>query len=55
VIIGPEVEKRIDNYRAANGPVLFGGRLMSDADADLGLALPDNLGGHLQEEKKTIA
>ena len=43
----PEVEKRIDAFRAANGPVLFGGRLKSQTDPTL--AIPDNLGANLPE------
>lgn len=46
-LAGPEVEKRIDDFRAANGPVLFGGRLKSETDPTL--ALPDNLGANLVE------
>ena len=41
------MEKRIDQFRAANGPVLFGGRLLSEVDKNF--ALPDNLGGNLKE------
>ncbi|KAG8742194.1 NADH dehydrogenase [ubiquinone] flavoprotein 1, mitochondrial [Ceratobasidium sp. 414] len=37
----PEVERRITEYRAANGPVLFGGKLKSDVD--FSLAVPDHL------------
>lgn len=44
----PEVERRIDEFRAAHGPVLFGGRML-DADTDPTLAIPDNLGQHLPE------
>ncbi len=43
----PEVEKRIDDYRAKYGPVLFGGQLKSDVDPTL--AVPDNLGVNLVE------
>jgi NADH dehydrogenase (ubiquinone) flavoprotein 1 len=43
----PEVEARIDAYRAREGAVLFGGKLLRDADPSL--ALPDNLGGNLKE------
>ena len=43
----PEVEKRIADFRAANGPVLFGGRLKSQTDPNL--AIPDNLGADLPE------
>lgn len=39
----PEVERRIDEFRQANGPVLFGGRML-DAQTDPTLALPDNMG-----------
>jgi len=38
----PEVERRIQEFRAANGAVGFGGHLASAADDTL--ALPDNLG-----------
>lgn len=48
--IGPEVERRIAEYRAANGPVLFGGKLKSDTD--FRLAVPDNLGASLIEEPR---
>jgi len=41
----PEVERRITDFRAANGAVGFGGRLRSAADDTL--ALPDNLGFRL--------
>lgn len=44
----PEVERRITEFRAQNGPVLFGGRLLSQVD-DRTLALPDDLGGNLEE------
>ena len=44
----PEVERRISEYRAQNGPVLFGGRLLSQVE-DRTLALADNLGGNLDE------
>jgi NADH dehydrogenase (ubiquinone) flavoprotein 1 len=44
----PEVERRIDEFRAANGNVLFGGRML-DSQTDPTLALPDNLGQHLPE------
>ena len=43
----PEVERRIAEFRAANGPVGFGGHLASAADD--ALALPDNLGLRLPE------
>ena len=43
----PLVEDRISSFRAANGPVMFGGRLA--ADVDTSLALPDNLGANLKE------
>jgi len=43
----PEVEKRIADFRAREGDVLFGGRLARDVDPTL--AIPDNLGGHLSE------
>jgi NADH dehydrogenase (ubiquinone) flavoprotein 1 len=41
------VEKRIDEFRAKHGPVLFGGRLKSTVEPDL--AIPDNLGANLVE------
>lgn len=44
----PEVERRIDEFRAANGKVMFGGRML-DGQTDPTLALPDNLGQHLPE------
>ena len=44
----PEVERRIDEFRAANGKVLFGGRML-DSQTDPTLAVPDNLGQHLPE------
>lgn len=44
----PEVERRISEFRAQNGPVLFGGRLLSQV-GDRTLALPDNVGGNLEE------
>jgi NADH-ubiquinone oxidoreductase-F iron-sulfur binding region len=44
----PEVERRIVEFRAQNGPALFGGRLLSQVE-DRTLALPDNLGGNLEE------
>lgn len=43
----PEVEARIDAFRAANGGVLFGGQLKSQVDPTL--AVPDNLGANLIE------
>jgi NADH dehydrogenase (ubiquinone) flavoprotein 1 len=43
----PEVERRIEEFRKANGPVLFGGKLGSEVDPSL--AMPDNLGGNLKE------
>ncbi|TFK22006.1 NADH-ubiquinone oxidoreductase 51 kDa subunit [Coprinopsis marcescibilis] len=45
----PEVERRIDEFRALNGPVGFGGHLASAADDTL--ALPDNLGLRLPETR----
>ncbi|GFZ45040.1 NADH-ubiquinone oxidoreductase 51 kDa subunit [Saitozyma sp. JCM 24511] len=39
----PEVEARIAEYHAKHGQVLFGGKLLNDADDRY--ALPDNLGG----------
>lgn len=44
------MERRIAEFRQLNGPVMFGGRLLSEVD-DRSLALPDNLGGNLVEEK----
>ena len=44
----PEVEKRIAAFRAENGPVLFGGRLLS-SQTDPTLALTDNMGAHVTE------
>ena len=41
----PEVERRIAEFREKNGPVLFGGRLLSQVDDTL--AIPDNMGGNL--------
>lgn len=38
----PEVERRIDAFRAANGAVGFGGHLASEMDDTI--AVPDNLG-----------
>lgn len=43
----PEVEARIDAFRASNGGVLFGGQLKSQVDPTLALA--DNLGANLIE------
>jgi NADH dehydrogenase (ubiquinone) flavoprotein 1 len=43
----PEVEARINNFRVENGPVLFGGRLLSQVDPTH--AIPDNLGSNLKE------
>lgn len=43
----PQVEARIDAFRAANGGVLFGGRLKSQVDPTF--AVPDNVGAHLIE------
>ena len=44
----PEVEKRITTFRAENGSVLFGGRLLS-SQTDPTLALPDNMGAYVPE------
>lgn len=41
--VGPEVEQRLAQFHAKHGQVLFGGKLLSDADRRY--ALPDNLGG----------
>ena len=43
----PEVEKRIADFRAREGGVMFGGRLTRDIDPSL--AIPDDLGGQLPE------
>jgi NADH dehydrogenase (ubiquinone) flavoprotein 1 len=43
----PEVERRIEKFRAENGAVLFGGRLKSTLDETL--AIPDNLGANLKD------
>ncbi|CAE6436928.1 unnamed protein product [Rhizoctonia solani] len=43
----PEVERRIAEYRAANGPVLFGGKLKKDINFKYAVA--DNLGANLVE------
>jgi NADH dehydrogenase (ubiquinone) flavoprotein 1 len=43
----PEVEARINKFRAEHGTVLFGGRLGSQVDPTL--AIPDNMGGNLKE------
>ncbi|KAG1801958.1 NADH-binding subunit of NADH:ubiquinone oxidoreductase [Suillus variegatus] len=43
----PEVEARIDAFRASQGGVMFGGRMVHDADPTL--AIPDNLGANLVE------
>lgn len=43
----PLVEQRIADFRAANGGVAFGGKLVRDLDDDL--AVPDNLGARLPE------
>ncbi|KAH0826876.1 NADH-binding subunit of NADH:ubiquinone oxidoreductase [Lanmaoa asiatica] len=48
----PEVEARIDAFRAANGGVLFGGQLKSQVDPTL--AVPDNLGANLIESGDRI-
>ena len=44
----PRVEERVREFREKEGKVLFGGRMA--AEADLTLALPDNLGANLPEE-----
>jgi NADH dehydrogenase (ubiquinone) flavoprotein 1 len=41
----PLVEQRIAEFRAANGAVAFGGKLVRDIDDTL--AVPDNLGARL--------
>jgi NADH dehydrogenase (ubiquinone) flavoprotein 1 len=43
----PAVEARIDAFRAREGAVMFGGKMVADADPSL--ALPDNLGANLKE------
>ena len=43
----PEVERRISEFRAINGPVGFGGHLASAVDDTL--AIPDNLGLRLPD------
>lgn len=43
----PLVEQRIADFRAANGPVAFGGKMVRDFDEKL--AIPDNLGARLPE------
>jgi len=48
VFPGPEVERRITQFRQLNGPVMFGGQMLKDVK-DSTLALPDNLGGNLTE------
>lgn len=35
MILGPEVEKRVADYQAKNGGVLFGGHLHSDINPNL--------------------
>ena len=44
----PEVERRIDAFRAANGAVGFGGHLASEIDDTM--AVPDDLGLRLLTE-----
>ena len=44
----PEVERRIDQFRATNGKVMFGGRML-DSQTDPTLALPDSMGQYLPE------
>lgn len=43
----PLVEQRIADFRAANGPVAFGGKSVRDLDDTL--AIPDNLGARSPE------
>jgi NADH dehydrogenase (ubiquinone) flavoprotein 1 len=45
----PEVEARINQYREREGKVLFGGALQKDWDENL--AIPDNMGGRLEEPR----
>jgi NADH dehydrogenase (ubiquinone) flavoprotein 1 len=45
----PLVEQRMAAFRAANGPVAFGGKLVRDLDDTL--AVPDGLGARLPEIK----
>jgi len=42
-----DVEARIDAFRASQGGVMFGGRMIRDVDPTL--AIPDNLGANLVE------
>lgn len=49
----PEVEERMREYEAKNGPVLFGGRLARDRPEDL--AMPQNLSFPDQASKATVA
>lgn len=48
---GPEVEARINAFRAEKGPVMFGGRMADSVDRTL--AVPDNLGLYLEENKSS--
>ena len=48
----PEVEARIDTFRASHGGVMFGGRMIHDADPTL--AIPDNLGANLVEPSDRV-
>lgn len=41
----PEVEQRLREFHAANGPTLFGGQLKSEVDYTH--AIPDSLGGEV--------
>jgi len=49
----PEVERRIAEFRAREGGVMFGGRLARDVDPSL--AIPDDLGGQLPEVASPMA
>ena len=44
----PEVEKRIREFRAREGGVMFGGRMVKEIGEER-LALPDNMGASLPE------
>ncbi|EJU03008.1 NADH-ubiquinone oxidoreductase [Dacryopinax primogenitus] len=49
----PEIEKRLADFNAANGPVLFGGRLQRDAPSEL--AISDNLGPERPSPEEQMA
>ena len=46
----PEVEARLAQFHAKHGQVMYGGKLLSEADTRY--AIPDNLGAYTQ---RTIA